>query len=73
VDHWNRYKVRRLLTAGNLTLDLIRTYKREKYVFDGIIKNKAKFSDVQLKDAQRYINEIIQDCIDSGIDVTKIK
>lgn len=58
--------------SGDLNLDLIRTYKREKYVFDGIIKNKAKFSDVQLKDAQRHINEIVQDCIDSGIDVTKI-
>ena len=59
--------------GGNPTENLIRTYKREKYVFDEIMKNKTRFSEAQLKDAQRYINEIIQDCIDSGIDVTKIK
>lgn len=59
--------------SGDLELDLIRTYKREKYVFDEIMKNKAKFSEVQLKHAQNYINRVIQDCIDSGIDITKIK
>ena len=59
--------------SGDLELDLIRTYKREKYVFDEIMKNKTRFSEVQLKDAQDYMNKVIKNCIDSDIDVTKIK
>lgn len=52
---------------------LIRTYKREKYVFDEIMRNKQKFNTTELADAERYMNEKIQDCIDAGIDITKIK
>ncbi|CAH0336125.1 hypothetical protein FVB9288_01799 [Flavobacterium sp. CECT 9288] len=59
--------------SGDLELDLIRTYKREKYVFDEIMKNKTRFSEVQLKDAQDYMNKVIKNCIDSDIDLTKIK
>lgn len=59
--------------SGDLELDLIRTYKREKYVFDEIMKNKSKFSQAQLKDAQNYMNTVIQNCIRSGIDITTIK
>jgi hypothetical protein len=59
--------------SGDLELDLIRTYKREKYVFDEIMKNKSKFSEAQLKDAQNYMNTVIQNCIRSGIDITTIK
>ena len=59
--------------SGDLELDLIRTYKREKYVFDEIMKNKSKFSQAQLKDAQNYMNTVIQNFIRSGIDITTIK
>jgi hypothetical protein len=59
--------------SGDLELDLIRTYKREKYVFDEIMKNKAKFSEVQLKDAQDYMNRVIKKCEKAGIDINNIK
>jgi len=58
--------------SGSLEQDLIRTYKREKYVFDEIIKNKANFNKDQLEDAQNYMNSVIERCTNSGIDVTKI-
>ncbi|MFW0739647.1 zincin-like metallopeptidase toxin domain-containing protein [Flavobacterium sp. T12S277] len=59
--------------SGDLTLDLIRTYKREKYVFDEIMKNKTKFNEAQINDAKSYINNIIEDCTKQNIDVTKVK
>ena len=59
--------------TGSPTENIIRTYKREKYVFDEIMKNKAKFSTEELDDAQNYINDIIQKCNNSGIDITKVK
>jgi len=58
--------------SGSLEQDLIRTYKREKYVFDEIIKNKNKFNQIQLNDAQKYINAVIERCENAGIDITKI-
>lgn len=59
--------------GGSPTEILIRHYKREKYVFDEIMKNKAKFSEAQLKDAKSYIDGIIEDCIYQNIDYTKLK
>ncbi|CAH0336127.1 hypothetical protein FVB9288_01801 [Flavobacterium sp. CECT 9288] len=35
--------------SGDLELDLVRTYKREEYVFDEIMKNKTRFSEAQLE------------------------
>ncbi len=58
--------------SGNPSLDLIRTYKREKYVFDEIIKNKKLFNQAQLNDAQNYINRVIKKCENAGIDINKI-
>lgn len=59
--------------SGSLEEDLIRTYKREKYVFDKIMGNKNKFNKAQLDDAQDYIDRIIKKCSKAGIDITKIK
>jgi hypothetical protein len=58
---------------GDLELNLIRTYKREKYVFDEIMKNKGRFSEIQLKDAQDYMNRVIKRCEKAGIDINNIK
>lgn len=59
--------------SGDLELDLIRTYKREKHVFDEIIKNKRRFSETQVKDAQDYMNRVIKKCEKAGIDINNIK
>ncbi|MCV9931974.1 hypothetical protein OIU80_06735 [Flavobacterium sp. LS1R47] len=59
--------------SGNYVLDAIRTYKREKYVFDEIMKNKSKFNKAQIERAQEYMEEIITACRAYNIDVTKIK
>ncbi|MFD1604155.1 zincin-like metallopeptidase toxin domain-containing protein [Flavobacterium artemisiae] len=58
---------------GDPTAVLIRKYKREKYVFDEIMKNKTRFNEKEIEHANWYINTIIKECSLSGIDVTKIK
>ena len=58
--------------SGDLELDLIRTYKLEKYVFEQIMKNKNRFNQTQLKDAQDYINRVIRKCEKAGINLNKI-
>lgn len=52
---------------------LIRMYKREEYVFDEIMKNKNKFNVTELKDAERYINDIINRCEKAEIKIDDIK
>ncbi|MNL45187.1 hypothetical protein D3C87_1678140 [compost metagenome] len=59
--------------SGDYVLDAIRTYKREKYVFDEIMKNKSKFNNAQIARAQEYMEEVITSCRAYNIDVTKIK
>lgn len=59
--------------GGDPTDALIRKYKREKYVFDEIMKNKTRFNEKEIEHANWYINNIIKDCNASGIDITKIK
>ncbi len=59
--------------SGDYELDYIRTYKREKYVFDEVMKNKNRFNAEQLKNAEWNINEAIEKCVKAGIDITKIK
>lgn len=59
--------------GGDPTEVLIRKYKREKHVFDEIMKNKNRFNKQELEHANWYINDIIKDCNASGIDITKIK
>ena len=60
-------------SGGSPTDDVIRTYKREKYVFDEVMENKNRFNAKQLKNAEWIINTAIEDCIKAGIDITKIK
>jgi hypothetical protein len=58
--------------SGSLEQDLIRSYKREKYVFDEIMRNKNRFNRAQIDDAQKYINRVIKKCVNAGIDINKI-
>jgi hypothetical protein len=50
----------------------IRTYQREKYVFDKIIEKKNLFNEIELKNAQSVLNKAIKPLIESGIDYTKL-
>jgi hypothetical protein len=59
--------------TGDHVANAIRTYKREKYVFDEIMKNKSKFSDGQIKDAQDYMKRVIIKCERLNIDINNIK
>jgi hypothetical protein len=59
--------------SGDYKLDAIRTYKREKYVFDEIMKNRDKFNNAQIKRAQDYMNEVITACLANNVDISKIK
>ena len=56
----------------SLEQHLIRTYRREKYVFDEIIKNKSHFNLAQIDDAQKYIMKVIKKCEKAGININKI-
>lgn len=59
--------------GGSPEEQLIRTYKREKYVYDEIIKVKHKWNLSQLEDAEEYIKKIIINCEIEGINIAKIK
>lgn len=59
--------------TGDYKLDAIRTYKREKYVFDEIMKNRDKFNNAQIKRAQDYMDEVITACLANNVDISKIK
>ncbi|MBF4484358.1 zincin-like metallopeptidase toxin domain-containing protein [Flavobacterium sp. CSZ] len=59
--------------TGDHALNAIRTYKREKYVFDKIMESKAIFNDAQIEDAQNYMNKVIKNCEANNVDITKIK
>ncbi|QSW90229.1 hypothetical protein J0383_05265 [Flavobacterium endoglycinae] len=47
-------------------------YKEGEYVFDEIMKNKSKFNDAQIKDAQDYMNRVIIKCERLNIDIKNI-
>ena len=57
----------------SLEQDLIRTYKREMYVYNQIMKQANRLNKAELKHARWIIDKIIKDGMDSGIDLTKIK
>ena len=57
---------------GSKTEQLLRTYKREKYVYDEIIKNQNLFSRPEIEHANWYINRIIKLLKKEGIDPLKI-
>jgi hypothetical protein len=46
---------------GSLADKQIRTYKRERYVFDELIKKRHLLNKEEIKDAIRYINSVIKD------------
>jgi hypothetical protein len=57
---------------GLRTEQLIRTYKREKYVYEEIIKNENFFNKAEIEHAKWYINKIITFLKKEGIDPSKI-
>ncbi|THV63068.1 zincin-like metallopeptidase toxin domain-containing protein [Chryseobacterium candidae] len=50
----------------------IRTYKREKYVFDKIMEKKHLFNDLELEHAEMILNKAIKKLEETGIDYKKI-
>jgi Metallopeptidase toxin 4 len=59
--------------GGSLYDDAIRTYKREKNVYEQILKNKNRFSDTEFKHAKAIFDKEIIACKKAGIDINKIK
>ena len=59
--------------GGSKTENLIRTYKREAYVYNEIIKQSNKFNKYELSHAKGIIDDLIKDGIAKGIDLEKIK
>ncbi len=59
--------------GGSPEQDMIRTYKREMYVYNEIIKQAHKFNKKELKHAKSIIDYIIVEAADAGIDLKKIK
>ena len=59
--------------GGSPKDDLIRTYKRERHVYNSIMKEAHLFSKIEINEATSYINRIIKRGVDSGLDLVKIK
>ena len=60
--------------SGDNGQDLIRTYKREMYVYNQVLKESNKFNKEQLKHAyERNIKPVLDELESSGIDINKIK
>ena len=63
-----------LRISGDLELDLIRSYKREMYVYQQVLKESYKFNKEQLIHAfEKNIAPILKEIESSGIDISKIK
>lgn len=45
---------------GSATDQLIRTYKRERYIFDELIKESHLLNKDEIQEAIRYINDVIE-------------
>ena len=58
--------------SGSPMEKLIRTYKREKYVFDKIIEKKHLFNKKELEHAEWVLNEALNPLLSAGIDHTKL-
>ena len=64
----------RIDLGGSPETDLIRTYKREKYVFDELMKQRKNLSNAEIEYSNWYINDnIIEKLKKAGIDLNKIK
>ena len=60
--------------SGNLELDLIRTYKREMYVYNKILENGNKFNKKELLHAyEENILPVLDKLKGAGIDANNIK
>ena len=60
--------------GGNPTDDVIRTYKREMYVYNEIMKESKRFNKEQLKHAYKAnIAPVLEKLEGAGIDINKIK
>ncbi len=59
-------------SGGSPFDDAIRTYKRERYVFEKLMAQQQKLSPAEIKYSRDYINSIIEDLRAKGIDLTKI-
>ena len=58
--------------GGSLEANIIRTYKRERYVYDAIIENAHLFNKAEIAHATDYIDYIILELSSKGINHTKL-
>ncbi|MGH2666590.1 zincin-like metallopeptidase toxin domain-containing protein [Flavobacterium sp.] len=60
--------------GGSPTDILIRTYKREKYVYDELMKQKKNLSQAEIKYSEWYMQDrVIKKCKEQLIDIDNIK
>jgi|GEM_PF-2920929 len=59
------------ILGGSPQQVLIRTYKREIYVYNEVMRNASKFNKAELKHARSIIDNLIDAGTDAGIDLTK--
>jgi hypothetical protein len=60
--------------GGTFQEDLIRKYKREKYVYSEILKEQKlsnRFTEQEIKFTKKYFTQVSLDCIEAGIDISK--
>ena len=60
------------VAAGTRAEKAIRTYKREKYVYDKIMEKKHLFNELELNDAERVLNSVKKELELIGIDYKKL-
>ena len=63
---------RGLRTCGSPADDLIRTYKREKHVYDEVLKNSKKFNEAELDHAKWIIDDAIEKGERAGINLNEL-
>lgn len=59
-------------TGGSPADDLIRTYKREKHVYDEVLKNSKKFNEAELDHAKWIIDDAIEKGERAGINLNEL-
>ncbi|SEM14561.1 Metallopeptidase toxin 4 [Chryseobacterium taichungense] len=57
---------------GTRIEQLLRKYKREKYVYDKIMEKKYLFNELELNDAERVLNSVKKELELIGIDYKKL-
>lgn len=61
------------IISGSIEQNLIRTYRREMYVYNQIMKQAYKFNKAEISHARKIIDDILEEGVNSGIDLKKIK